>query len=82
MYWVATAGGLCRFDPAGIGASRFHCFPVTGAGGVPGPLELYEDRSGAVWAGGSGGLFRMEPQGSSFHPVEISRRKDDAVTAI
>jgi ligand-binding sensor domain-containing protein/signal transduction histidine kinase len=82
VYWVATSGGLCRFDPAGAGVSRFHCYPVTGAGGVPGPLVLYEDRSGAVWAGGGGGVFRLDPKGASFHLVEIPRREEDTVSAI
>src|SRR5665811_1902346 len=53
VYWVATAGGLCRFEPAGAAPSRFHCYAMTGAGGLPAPLVLYEYRAGAVWAGGA-----------------------------
>jgi ligand-binding sensor domain-containing protein len=82
VYWVATAGGLCRFEPAGAGASRFHCYAVTGAGGVPAPLVLYEDRAGAVWAGGAGGVFCLNPKDTSFHEVEVPRPEAATITAI
>ena len=82
VYWVATRGGLCRFEPAGTGASRFHCYAVTGAGGIPAPLVLYEDRAGAVWAGGAGGVFRLDAKDTSFHEVEMPRGGDATVTAI
>jgi ligand-binding sensor domain-containing protein len=82
VYWVATRGGLCRYEPAGTGASRFHCYAVTGAGGIPAPLVLYEDRAGAVWAGGAGGVFRLDAKDTLFHQVEMPRGSDATVTAI
>src|SRR5450759_3682187 len=82
VYWVATRGGLCRYEPAGTGASRFHCYAVTGAVGIPAPLVLYEDRAGGVWAGGAGGVFRLDAKDTLFHQVEMPRGSDATVTAI
>src|SRR5450759_3536736 len=82
VYWVATAGGLCRFEPGGAGPSRLPRFAGRGKGGVPAPLVLYEDSAGAVWAGGAGGVYRLDPTDTSFHEVAIPRRVDATVTAI
>jgi signal transduction histidine kinase/ligand-binding sensor domain-containing protein len=56
--WVATVGGLFRFENG-----RFE--PVTGSAALQtSVMSIYEDRRGGVWAGTRGGLVR-------FHKGEV-----------
>ncbi len=77
-YWVATGGGLCRFDPVGSGQSRFHCLPTTGDGGIPPPLALYRDRDGNLWSGVSGGVFKRAANDSQFKRVDLRDVRSDS----
>lgn len=73
-YWVATAGGMVRFNP--LGAPRPHT-DQAGQGTnamftAYSPVDeakaktvnvLLQDRAGAIWCGTGGGLYRMELTG-------------------
>jgi ligand-binding sensor domain-containing protein/signal transduction histidine kinase len=54
--WVATEGGLVRFDGA-----EFRAYTRANTPGLPSDLidDLMEDRDGALWISTSGGLARM-----------------------
>src|SRR5581483_6467251 len=54
--WIATEGGLVRFD--GV---DFRTFTRANTPGLPSDLidDLMQDRAGAVWISTSGGLARM-----------------------
>jgi ligand-binding sensor domain-containing protein/two-component sensor histidine kinase len=72
VYWIATTGGVARFDPASAGTSRFHRYPLNGSQETPTPSVLYEDPTGGIWCGTiHTGLFRLDPNGSSFHKVDL-----------
>jgi signal transduction histidine kinase/ligand-binding sensor domain-containing protein len=106
-YWVATGGGLCRFNPKGRPLSFVLRPSSLALGNEPkttdqgprtrdqGPrtrdnllfeifspgqddltrfvTALIQDRSGTVWCGTTGGLFRLERAGGNIKliPVEI-----------
>lgn len=84
-YWVATAAGVCRFNPTGTPQAMFTVF-------FPGedPKSrivklLLEDRNGVIWCGTDLGLFRLETQGGrvEFHLVDIRTSiGDQSLTAI
>ena len=61
--WIATEGGLVRFD--GV---EFRTYTRSNTPGLPSDLidDLMEDRTGAVWISTSGGLARM--QGGKVEP--------------
>lgn len=54
--WIATEGGLVRFD--GV---EFRAYTRANTPGLPSDLvdDLMEDRAGAIWISTSGGLARM-----------------------
>ena len=64
IYWIVTTGGLYRFDPnAPVPASRptNDARPTLNAQFVSNERGLlFEDHSGQLWAGGSGGLYRVK----------------------
>jgi len=85
VYWVATAAGLCRFNPRGIAQ------PYVQSGGQESTINamftvyfpdedarsrnvttLLEDSAGEIWCGTGRGLYRLEQQGS-----EVKFRKID-----
>ena len=57
QYWIATGAGLYRFDPGSphklTGYRPYDDAPARSL------RVLLEDRTGAVWTGGRGGLFRL-----------------------
>jgi signal transduction histidine kinase/ligand-binding sensor domain-containing protein len=66
-YWVATEKGICRFiqDPlppgkAGAPAQRFVVYYPGQKSGQRQVNVLCQDRSGAIWCGTEGGLFRLD----------------------
>ena len=68
VYYVATSGGLCRFEPVSAPA-RFRCYTKAQ---VPNPVGvLYEDKTGMVWAGGGEGLLMLDRQDGLFKPSPI-----------
>ena len=73
QYWVATDAGLCRFNPNGI--PRRASITPGGSGAAPAMFVVYspgkdrgshvvtsllQDRSGTIWCGTFGGLYRLE----------------------
>jgi ligand-binding sensor domain-containing protein/two-component sensor histidine kinase len=76
-YWVATGGGLCRFNPKGIpdrrttiaeqeGAAPEAMFTVYFPGEDAASREvtsLLQDRAGVIWCGTARGLYRAEQRG-------------------
>jgi hypothetical protein len=83
-YWVATNGGVARFDPlaqrvapdGGRLTDARPRLPFTGVAFTGSPTQrqvrvLMEDRAGRVWAGGRGGLSVLDRSGSTltFRPV-------------
>ena len=84
VYWIATEGGVCRFDASGSGRSRFHCYPLNGPRGIPGPSVLYLDSKGGIWCGTStsyDGVFYRGPGEDSFRHVDL-RMSDATITAL
>ncbi|HEX3729709.1 MAG TPA: two-component regulator propeller domain-containing protein, partial [Opitutaceae bacterium] len=63
--WIATEGGLARFD--GV---RFVTYRVSGTPGLANNLIrcFYEDRAGALWIGTQGGLTRY--RNGKFERIE------------
>ena len=75
-YWVATNGGVARFDPLAPRRSEdgrrsaewrsarlFSSVPLEGSPARREIRVLAEDHAGRVWAGGQGGLFVLEGRG-------------------
>src|SRR6185295_7866390 len=73
VYWVATAGGLCRFNPRGkpraslnnaserTASNAMFVLYVPNDHSRTGSVNvLLEDRTGAVWCGTGHGLYRLE----------------------
>ena len=72
-YWVATANGLCRFNPKppqgspgsllGQDASRRPMFEVFRPGTELNReiTQVVEDREGTIWCATRGGLYRLIP---------------------
>ncbi|HEX4312165.1 MAG TPA: two-component regulator propeller domain-containing protein [Acidobacteriaceae bacterium] len=66
--WIATEGGLVRFD--GV---DFRAYTRANTPGLPSDLmdDLLEDRSGALWISTSGGLARMRGgKAEAFGPAQ------------
>src|SRR5262245_10867815 len=82
-YWIATGNGLCRYNPKGLplpyGKVSLQSDPMfvvyrVGDDRIASVIKsLYEDRSGTVWIGTWGGLFRLEQVGDQarFHFIEL-----------
>jgi signal transduction histidine kinase/ligand-binding sensor domain-containing protein len=86
-YWIATDGGLCQFNPKGVphrtsqqaaGDAPEHEAMFTSY--YPGPssrarlaTSLLEDRSGVIWCGTAGGLFRLDLEGGgvTFQLIDL-----------
>src|SRR5262249_26226907 len=77
IYWVATEGGVCRFNPLGSPQARGETTrgkrdaPASEPMFVLQPLGadeknwavyvLIEDHMGAIWCGTNNGVYRLEP---------------------
>ena len=71
---------MCWLDPAapfaageGTTARLFRCDRVGGDAPSSAVNVLLEDRSGALWAGTDGGLFRRDHDGM-FQPIDVGSR--------
>jgi signal transduction histidine kinase/ligand-binding sensor domain-containing protein/CheY-like chemotaxis protein len=74
--WVATFGGLCRFD-----GREWRVFDTSNTPGLPGNrvLRLFEDRDGELWLGVEGaGLLRWR----DGNPVRLAGWHGAVVTSI
>lgn len=77
-YWMATSGGLYRFRPRRAlarGQSQKPLFEaIPRLDRTPGPSlrALLMDSRGTIWAGGSGGLFRLRPNSTGLEAVAMS----------
>ena len=70
--FVATAKGLAWLDESRSDRRPF--LPVSVPGVAIGGLDtLYADRKGRLWAGGSGGLFVVDPGPPVARRVDLSR---------
>lgn len=59
-YWVATSGGIARFNPlAATSNPKFRSYVPSQRPTSEAILDLYEDSSGTIWAGTGNGLFRL-----------------------
>lgn len=69
-YLVATANGLCRFNPRGTPLFTVWRPAEAGANSIN---ALLEDRSGVIWCGTGGGLYRLEQNAGQylFHLVDL-----------
>jgi len=97
-YWVATTGGVARFNPSlsqepavtknGADATapligrEFHpqikVYQISPERAKNSANVLYRDRSGVLWVGANGGLFRLAETGGEvrFQPAETGRLDD------
>lgn len=84
-YWVATAGGLCRFNPLGkpqprinnasernreIGAMFTVYFPGEDARSKY-VLSLLQDRARRIWCGTRNGLYRLEAAADEINLASV-----------
>lgn len=64
VLWIATAGGVHRFDPATETIVPFEPFlaelPANGERLV---MNIFEDRDGVIWLGTNSGLYSYDGQG-------------------
>jgi signal transduction histidine kinase/ligand-binding sensor domain-containing protein/DNA-binding response OmpR family regulator len=77
--WVATAGGLCRFDEA-----RGRCGEVYGEeDGLAGSyvLDLFESRGGDLWVGTLTGASRLRFDAGGGAPQVLSLRETNGLPA-
>ncbi len=80
IYWIATnGGGISRFDPnvrVREGKNSSPLFTTYPVGDTPVSNRIgiiYEDRSGNIWAGTDGGLFRLDAGGATkFQRVDLN----------
>jgi ligand-binding sensor domain-containing protein/two-component sensor histidine kinase len=86
-YWIATDGGLCRFNPTGLPHRTSQQAPVDQVGDdamftpfFPGDAararsvtSLLEDRRGDIWCGTAGGLYRLDLEGGrvTFQLIDL-----------
>ncbi|MGH7576424.1 MAG: two-component regulator propeller domain-containing protein [Longimicrobiales bacterium] len=99
VYWVATRSGLVRFDPAGMpgvaaatdgktNGAMFTTFTAGNGGRSAYVMSLLEDRSGVVWVGTWGGLYRIDDSDGGevrlvrVHLVEADNLEAQAVGAL
>jgi len=71
-YWVATGGGVCRFNPTGV--PRFRIY-LPGNDAYSRRIEtLVEDKAGVIWCGTRNGLYRLRDRadGSEFEFVQLA----------
>ncbi|HYC85901.1 MAG TPA: two-component regulator propeller domain-containing protein, partial [Chryseosolibacter sp.] len=67
--WIATADGLCRFDP-----SASTCETFTSNDGLPTNLifGITEDNGGYLWLTTTKGLSRFDPGSKAFRNYDVS----------
>src|SRR5258708_11523309 len=73
VLWVATTGGLCRFNPAAGDAQRFIVYRPNSEERLQGINSLLQDRSGRIWCGTRAGLYKLETSSGrlEMHLVDI-----------
>ena len=73
--WVGLQGGISRFDPASDGFVNYRPVPDNPASLANTVWVIYQDRSGALWAGTWGGvLIRFRRQGEGVHELRPRTR--------
>ncbi|MBI4469925.1 MAG: hypothetical protein HY650_11460 [Acidobacteria bacterium] len=70
-YWVATGGGLCRFDPIGQPSPRFTVFYPGEGARERSVTTLLQDRSGTIWCGTGRGLFKVDRSGGQVRLIHV-----------
>ncbi|HKF41604.1 MAG TPA: two-component regulator propeller domain-containing protein [Thermoanaerobaculia bacterium] len=75
--WLATGAGVARFaaTESGPPQAAFRTYRVASEVGEDLVFKLHRDRRGRIWAGGSHGLFVLQPGGDSFRLVPLDLRK-------
>jgi signal transduction histidine kinase/ligand-binding sensor domain-containing protein len=76
VYWVSTNNGVCRMDlrtARAPGANVGEALSVGSTNASNRVNRLFQDRSGRIWAGTDGGMFRLTPSQLSrgFVPVDL-----------
>ncbi|MEP6849181.1 MAG: two-component regulator propeller domain-containing protein [Acidobacteriota bacterium] len=74
VIYVATDGGLARLNPTGLAESKDNpLFTIFLPDGQPvNILTLYQDKKDQIWAGTTGGLYKVtETDGIVFEPVPL-----------
>ncbi len=67
VYWVATLGGLCRFNPNASGQEpRFVVYQLGDDERSKNVNSLAEDRDGALWCGTESSLYRVQFEGDRW----------------
>jgi len=85
LFWIATERGLVRFNPRGRrqsggaprdpGSDRMFTTYIPAGDPRTGRISAVQpDRTGGLWVGTAGGLFRTTPSGDSiaFTPVDLN----------
>jgi ligand-binding sensor domain-containing protein len=75
--WLATGGGVARFavTESRGGPAAFRVYRLVSEVGRNVVYRLHRDRKGRIWAGGSHGLFILDPGGDAFRLVPVQLRK-------
>ena len=77
-FWVATADGLNRFDPA---TEHFTVYKLDPHRLIQSYLDLAEDRQGILWLGtDSSGLHRFDPATGHFTVYEHDMSRPDSLS--
>lgn len=69
--WIATAGGLDRFDTTTGRAAAEHPATADGAEIDRRVEAVLRDRRGALWIGTAGGLYRRAAEGRPFEKIAL-----------
>ena len=82
-YWVATAAGVALFHASGVTSDpKFKTYVPTQRPDAQIITDLFEDRSGTMWAGTGNGLFRLHQVDGGdwqFEYVSLGEKSDESL---
>ncbi len=79
--YIATDGGMARLNPAGLAASKDNPLFTVYLPDNPKAKDfevLFEDETGAVWAGTGGGLYKLNENGA-LESVKLSEAANESL---
>jgi ligand-binding sensor domain-containing protein/signal transduction histidine kinase len=79
VYLAGTERGLARLDPSAPPGSPYKFVAITAATQID---ALLEDRTGAVWAGTVGGIYRLADPGAAHPDAQLERLGQPAPSVV